>query len=100
MTVQFRWRKLAMNDFDSRLKRLESISEKLRSGEISIDEATGLFEEGMKLSRDLSRELQHMEKRIEILMNDTGKQDAPPELSLFGDAGEEEPDGDTAPDTE
>ncbi len=72
-----------MNDFEEQLKKLEGISEKLRNGEIAIDEATRLFEEGITLSRALNRELQHMEKRIEILMNDPQAEESPPEFSKF-----------------
>ncbi|MFW5643882.1 MAG: exodeoxyribonuclease VII small subunit, partial [Alkalispirochaeta sp.] len=56
-----------MQDFEERLKRLEEIGERLRSGELSIDDATKLFEEGVGLSRKLEEELQQMERRIEML---------------------------------
>lgn len=75
-----------MKSFESRLARLEEIAEKLRNGEIPIDEATVLFEEGMKLSRSLDRELQEMEQRIEILTTPPEDTDRPPELELFPDA--------------
>lgn len=74
-----------MKNFESRLARLEEIAEKLRNGEIPIDEATVLFEEGMELSRSLDRELQQMEQRIEILTTPPEDTESPPELELFPD---------------
>ncbi|MDA3948632.1 MAG: exodeoxyribonuclease VII small subunit [Spirochaeta sp.] len=74
-----------MKNFESRLARLEEIAEKLRNGEIPIDEATVLFEEGMELSRSLDRELQQMEQRIEILTTPPENTESPPELELFPD---------------
>ena len=85
-----------MQDFESRLARLEEIAEKLRHGEIPIDEATVLFEEGMKLSHALDRELQKMEQRIEILTTPPEEADRAPELELFTDTegSEVKPDAD------
>ncbi|MFA7565532.1 MAG: exodeoxyribonuclease VII small subunit [Alkalispirochaeta sp.] len=77
-----------MSDFETQLKRLETISEQLRNGEIPIDTATKLFEEGMVLSGSLDRELQNMERRIEVLVNDPADVEDKPEFSLF-DAEEE-----------
>ena len=38
-------------DFETALKRLEEIVKKLENGELSLDSALQLFEEGIKLSR-------------------------------------------------
>ena len=38
-------------DFETALKRLEEIVKKLENGELSLDSALELFEEGIKLSR-------------------------------------------------
>ena len=69
-----------MKNFEQRLERLETIAEKLRDGTVPIDEASSLFEEGVKLARDLETELRRLERRIEILVNDT---EEPPVLELF-----------------
>ncbi|MFP4152263.1 MAG: exodeoxyribonuclease VII small subunit [Alkalispirochaeta sp.] len=72
-----------MQDFEERLKRLEEIGERLRSGELSIDDATKLFEEGVGLSRKLEEELQQMERRIEMLTTPTEDPEAPPGFEPF-----------------
>jgi len=83
-----------MKNFEERLARLEEISEKLRNGKIPIDEATVLFEEGMKLSRSLDHELQQMERRIEILTTPPEATDEGPELELFEETEKRNPDSD------
>jgi exodeoxyribonuclease VII small subunit len=81
-----------MKSFEERLSRLEQLSEKLKAGGIGLEEAVALFEEGIKLSRDLSKELGKVERKVQILLNEPGrKADAvvEPDLGLFPD-GEEE----------
>jgi exodeoxyribonuclease VII small subunit len=53
--------------FEDALKRLEAIVKDLESGEIEIERALSLFEEGTKLSRICAKKLLKIEKRIEIL---------------------------------
>jgi exodeoxyribonuclease VII small subunit len=77
-----------MSDFETRLERLEEIATKLRDGTVRIDSAAALFEEGMTISRGLEKELRSMERRVEILVNESMKEDTPPVLELFDDADE------------
>lgn len=72
-----------MKDFEARLERLEAIGESLRDGSVHLDKASALFEEGLKLARELESELQKVEKRVEILVNDPGDESLPPTLELF-----------------
>lgn len=72
-----------MSDFEERLRRLEEIGGKLKDGGIPLDEATRLYEEGISLSKRLEKELQTMERRIEIVSSGSLESDAPPELQLF-----------------
>lgn len=75
-----------MKNFEERLEQLESLGEKIRRPDISLDEALKSFEEGIKLARTLEKDLEKVESRIEILM--TGpevKTGTPPELGLFND---------------
>lgn len=72
--------------FEKRLERLEQISEQIRDGEIQLEEALRIFEEGMKLAKGLEKELAKVERRVEILVNDpapdeTGQET--PALELF-----------------
>lgn len=83
-----------MKDFEKRLVRLEEISEKIRDGQVPLEEAADLFEEGMKLSRSLDAELRTLERRIEILVNEPSGPSETPILELFpelsGDAAKDD----------
>jgi exodeoxyribonuclease VII small subunit len=57
-------------DFDAGLKRLEEMVHQLDRGELSLEESLSLFEEGIKLTRELSRHIEEAEKKIEILSTD------------------------------
>ena len=81
-----------MKSFEERLSRLEQLSEKLKEGGIALEEAVALFEEGIKLARDLSKELGKVERKVQILLNEPGRKGVAvvePDLGLFPD-GEEE----------
>ncbi len=71
-----------MKDFEEKLERLESISEKLGNGEVKLEQAQALFEEGIALSKELEKELNSAEQKIEILTNDPD-QDEEPEFETF-----------------
>jgi exodeoxyribonuclease VII small subunit len=66
-------------DFESALKRLEDIVKKLETGELALDSALELFEEGIKLSRFCHTKLEQAERRVDILLkNDSGQMRAVP----------------------
>ena len=72
-----------MNSFEERLARLEELSETIRKGDLPLEQAIELFEEGMKLSRSLEKELGKVERKVEMLINnplDTGQT---PAMELF-----------------
>jgi len=54
--------------FEKKLKRLEEIVEKMEAGEISLDDSLQLFEEGVKLSKDCSKDLNQAEKKVQTLV--------------------------------
>ena len=58
-------------DFETALKRLEEIVKKLENGELSLDSALQLFEEGIKLSRFCHTKLEEAERRVEILVKNS-----------------------------
>ncbi len=72
-----------MKSFEERLKRLEELSEKIRDPALAIEEALSVFEEGVKLSKSLEKDLAKIEARVEILLNEPEKPDKNPELELF-----------------
>ncbi|MCL2181809.1 MAG: exodeoxyribonuclease VII small subunit [Treponema sp.] len=77
-----------MKNFEERLERLEKLGEKIRKTDIPLDEALAAFEEGIRLARALEKDLEKIENRIEILMNDADAgADESAELDLF-DSGE------------
>jgi exodeoxyribonuclease VII small subunit len=61
-------------DFETALKRLEEIVKKLENGELSLDSALQLFEEGIKLSRFCHTKLEEAERRVEILVKNSSGQ--------------------------
>ena len=61
-------------DFETALKRLEEIVRKLENGELSLDSALQLFEEGIKLSRFCHTKLEEAERRVEILVKNSSGQ--------------------------
>jgi len=54
--------------FEDALSRLEGIVEELESGELSLEQALAAFEEGIRLSRICSKQLDEAERKIEILI--------------------------------
>jgi len=72
--------------FEQAIKRLEEIVKSLEAGDIEIEEALTLFEEGTKLSRICAKKLAKIEKRIEILKKGDKGEDV---LELFQEMNEE-----------
>ena len=72
-----------MKNFEERLKRLEDIVEKIRSNDVPIENAISMFEEGMKISKTLEKDIEKMEGKVNILMNQPLEADEKPELELF-----------------
>jgi exodeoxyribonuclease VII small subunit len=65
--------------FEEALKELEEIVNRLEQGEIPLEEALQLFEQGVKLSRLCHTKLDEAQKRVEVLLKDeAGKMTARP----------------------
>ena len=56
--------------FEEALKRLEEITNKMESDDLSLEESIKNFEEGIYLSRYCSEKLEEAEKKVEILLTD------------------------------
>ncbi len=78
-----------MKSFEERLTRLEDLSEKIKEGDLPLEEAVSYFEEGIKLSRGLEQELSKYERKIEILINNPKKTEDKPDLELFPELSDE-----------
>jgi exodeoxyribonuclease VII small subunit len=59
--------------FEESLQRLETIVAELEKGDVSLDRALELFDEGMKLSGSCRKELEEAEGKVEILLKRNGK---------------------------
>ena len=62
-----------MAKFEESLQRLEAIVGELEKGDVPLDRALGLFDEGMKLSGSCRKELEEAEGKVEILLKRDGK---------------------------
>ena len=67
-----------MAKFEESLQRLEKVVDELEKGEIPLEKALSLFEEGMKLSNSCRKELETAEGKVEILLKQNGKLQAEP----------------------
>jgi len=72
-----------MKNFEERLTTLEELNEKMKTGNIALDEAVQIFEEGIKLAKNLEKDLSKVERKIEILVNKPEKDTDEPNLELF-----------------
>ena len=59
---------MAVEKFETALKKLEDVVKKLEGGELSLDDSLKAFEEGVKLSGFCSKKLNDAEKRVEVLI--------------------------------
>jgi exodeoxyribonuclease VII small subunit len=59
--------------FEECLQRLETIVAELEKGDVPLDRALELFDEGMKLSGSCRKELEEAEGKVEILLRRNGK---------------------------
>ena len=63
-----------MKKFETRLDRLEQLAGKIGEQDIPLDEAIKIFEEGIQLSKELKKELDVMQGKVEILLNDASEE--------------------------
>ena len=56
--------------FEASLHDLEELVGKLETGELSLEEALGAFEEGVGLVQHLGEKLAEVERRVEVLTRD------------------------------
>ena len=62
---------LKVKDFESALKSLEDIVVQLEGGDLTLDRALELFEEGVEISRFCSSKLDEAERKVEVLTKST-----------------------------
>lgn len=54
--------------FETALRRLEEIVKQLENGNLSLEAALKLFEEGIELSAQCQKQLEAAESRVEVLL--------------------------------
>jgi exodeoxyribonuclease VII small subunit len=65
--------------FEENIKELENIVKRLEGGEVSLDEMLGLFEEGIRRTKECTAQLKGAEQKITMLMkNADGELDEQP----------------------
>lgn len=62
-----------MPKFEECLQRLEEVVNQLERGEVPLEQALKLFEEGVQLSNSCRKELEEAEGKVEILLKQNGK---------------------------
>src|SRR5512136_2949272 len=76
----------AAPSFEASLARLEEIVRELEQPDLPLERSLAVFEEGVRLSRQLHQRLDEAERRVEILVrNEAGEQVAAP-FAPEGDA--------------
>ena len=63
---------MAKKTFEQAMKQLEQIVQELESGDMPLEKAIKKFEEGIQLSKFCTEKLDETEKRITILIQDSG----------------------------
>lgn len=58
--------------FEDALGKLEEIVVRMEEGDLPLDESLRLFEEGMGLSKMCRKKLDEAEKKIEIIVKESG----------------------------
>jgi len=64
--------------FEEALKKLEKIVSDLEAGDMSLEESLSKYEEGIKLSKICSRQLEAAKSKVELLMKSGNKFDIKP----------------------
>lgn len=73
-------------NFENALARLEQIVKLLESGNAPLDDSLALFEEGVELVKLCNSKLDHVERRIKILVNKGDETEEQDFIKESGDA--------------
>lgn len=55
-------------DFEQSLTELQTLVERLESGELSLEESLGAFEQGIRLTRECQGALGQAEQKVQMLL--------------------------------
>jgi exodeoxyribonuclease VII small subunit len=59
---------MAVEKFETSLKKLEEAVKRLESGDLSLDDSLKVYEEGIKSASFCTRKLNEAEKKVELLL--------------------------------
>ena len=65
-------------DFESTLKELEGLVEKLEQGDLNLEASLAAFERGVQLTRTCQEALSAAEQKVELLVNQSGQEQLAP----------------------
>jgi len=65
-------------DFEQSLAELQTLVERLESGELSLEDSLGAFEQGIRLTRECQGALAQAEQKVQILLEKDGEFTAAP----------------------
>ena len=74
-----------MKNFEEKLNRLEEIAESIRKTDVSLEDAVSYFEEGITLAKKLEKDLEKIENKVQILMNNPTPVENKPEISPYNE---------------
>ncbi|MEO4045549.1 exodeoxyribonuclease VII small subunit [Pseudomonas sp. CAU 1711] len=60
-------------DFETSLAELQTLVERLESGELSLEDSLGAFEQGIRLTRDCQAALAQAEQKVQVLLERDGE---------------------------
>lgn len=61
-------------DFESQLKELEALVEKMEQGELPLEDSLKAFERGIQLARSCQKALGEAEQKVQILLSQSGEE--------------------------
>lgn len=67
--------------FEQSLAELETLVERMESGEMSLEDSLKAFEQGIKYTRDCQNALAKAEQKVQLLLQKNGQTEAQPFLS-------------------
>ncbi len=72
-------------NFEENLQKLEKLTQDIKRSDISLEDALKDFEEGIKLASGMEKQLDQIEGKVQILMNEPNPmvKENPPEFDLF-----------------
>ncbi len=79
---------MAEKKFEEAMQRLEEIVQGLEQGDLPLGDSLKVFEEGMELAKFCSKELESAEKKVSLLVKESGGKysETPFELDGVNDA--------------